>query len=304
MTNEVYISIITVNYNGLSDTCEMIDSLKQHLTISSYEIIVVDNASINNEALLIQEKYPEIKCFRSNQNLGFAGGNNLGISKASGKYILLLNNDTYIRDNTLLSLATFLDNNPSIGAVSPKIKFADSNIIQFAGYTNLSLITLRNKLIGFEQEDKGQYNIAHISPFLHGAAMMIRKNIIREIGYMPEIYFLYYEELDWCEQIRKHGYELWYIPQAEIYHKESSSVGQGSPLRCFYLTRNRLLFACRNRQGLIRLLALAYQFLIANPKNILYYTSKGQLNLAKSCFRGITNFIEMKNKKDINEYSH
>ncbi len=304
MTNEVYISIITVNYNGLSDTCEMIDSLKQHLTISSYEIIVIDNASINNEALLIQEKYPEIKCFRSNQNLGFAGGNNLGISKASGKYILLLNNDTYIRDNTLLSLATFLDNNPSIGAVSPKIKFADSNIIQFAGYTNLSLITLRNKLIGFEQEDKGQYNIAHISPFLHGAAMMIRKDIIREIGYMPEIYFLYYEELDWCEQIRKHGYELWYIPQAEIYHKESSSVGQGSPLRCFYLTRNRLLFAWRNRQGLIRLLALAYQFLIANPKNILYYTSKGQLNLAKSCFRGITNFIEMKNKKDINEYSH
>jgi len=282
----------------------MIDSLKQHLTISSYEIIVIDNASINNEALLIQEKYPEIKCFRSNQNLGFAGGNNLGISKASGKYILLLNNDTYIRDNTLLSLATFLDNNPSIGAVSPKIKFADSNIIQFAGYTNLSLITLRNKLIGFEQEDKGQYNIAHISPFLHGAAMMIRKDIIREIGYMPEIYFLYYEELDWCEQIRKHGYELWYIPQAEIYHKESSSVGQGSPLRCFYLTRNRLLFAWRNRQGLIRLLALAYQFLIANPKNILYYTSKGQLNLAKSCFRGITNFIEMKNKKDINEYSH
>lgn len=304
MTNEVYISIITVNYNGLSDTCEMIDSLKQHLTISSYEIIVVDNASINNEALLIQDKYPEIKCFRSNQNLGFAGGNNLGISKASGKYILLLNNDTYIRDNTLLSLATFLDNNPSIGAVSPKIKFADSNIIQFAGYTNLSLITLRNKLIGFEQEDKGQYNIAHISPFLHGAAMMIRQDIIREIGYMPEIYFLYYEELDWCEQIRKHGYELWYIPQAEIYHKESSSVGQGSPLRCFYLTRNRLLFAWRNRQGLIRLLALAYQFLIANPKNILYYTSKGQLNLAKSCFRGITNFIEMKNKKDINEYSH
>lgn len=304
MISEVYISIITVNYNGMEDTCEMIDSLKKYLHTLSYEIIVVDNASINDEASIIREKYPEVICLRSNINLGFAGGNNIGILEAKGKYILLLNNDTYIEDNSLLNLTKFLDLNPSAGAVSPKIKFADSDIIQFAGYTPLSQITLRNKLIGFGEVDLKQYDKAHVSPFLHGAAMMFRRNVIKQAGLMPEIYFLYYEELDWCEQIKKHGFELWYEPLAEVYHKESRSVGQGSPLRCFYLTRNRLLFAWRNRKGLTMFSSLVYQFLIANPKSIFIYAIKGRMDLVHASFKGMGNFIKMKNKKYINEYYH
>lgn len=304
MISEVYISIITVNYNGMEDTCEMIDSLKKYLKTLSYEIIVVDNASINDEASIIREKYPEVICLRSNINLGFAGGNNIGILKAKGKYILLLNNDTYVEDNSLLNLAKFLDLNPSAGAVSPKIKFSDSNIIQFAGYTPLSQITLRNKLIGFGEIDLKQYDKAHTSPFLHGAAMMIRRDVIEQSGLMPEIYFLYYEELDWCEKIKKQSFELWYEPQAQVYHKESRSVGQGSPLRCFHLTRNRLLFAWRNRKGLTMLSALVYQFLIANPKSIFIYAIKGRLDLVQACFKGMVGFIKMKNKKYINEYYH
>lgn len=297
MSDEVYISIITINFNGVKDTCQMIDSLKQFLSAVSYEIIIVDNASLNNEAAFIEEKYPDVRCFRSNKNLGFAGGNNIGISQAKGKYIFLLNNDTYIQDDSILNLAIFLDSNPSIGAVSPKIKFADSDTIQFAGYTPLSKITLRNKLIGFKEADYGQYNEAHASTFLHGAAMMLRRNIMKDIGPMPEIYFLYYEELDWCEQIKKRGFDMWYVPNAQIYHKESSSVGQGSPLRCYYLTRNRLLFAWRNRYGIVRLLSLSYQLIIANPKNILYYCIKRRFDLVKSTFMGIYDFIKMKNKK-------
>lgn len=304
MVSEVYISIITVNYNGMEDTCEMIDSLKKHLKTASYEIIIIDNASINDEASIIQKNHPEAICFRSDVNLGFAGGNNIGISKASGDYILLLNNDTYIEDDSLLNLAKFLDSNPSAGAVSPKIKFSDSDIIQFAGYTPLSQITLRNKLIGFGEADLKQYDRAHLSPFLHGAAMMIRRNVIEQSGLMPEIYFLYYEELDWCEQIRKYGFELWYEPQAQVYHKESRSVGQGSPLRCFYLTRNRLLFAWRNRKGLTKLSALVYQFFIANPKSIFIYAIKGRFDLVLACFKGMGDFIKVKNKKNINEYYH
>lgn len=298
MEYAAYISIITVNYNGMEDTCQMIYSLKNYISAFPYEIIVVDNASSCDEASFIQTKFPDVKCIRSNKNLGFAGGNNLGISRAKGKYILLLNNDTYIENSTLSELTRLLELNPAIGAVSPKIKFSNSNIIQFAGYTALSRITLRNKLIGFGEVDSGQYDEACPTPFVHGAAMMIRRDIIEQIGLMPEIYFLYYEELDWCEQIKKSGFELWYDPQAEVYHKESHTVGQNSCLRCFYLSRNRLLFAWRNRTGYSKISAIIYQLLIANPKNIFIYAIKGQIDLIMACLKGIINFITMKNKKE------
>ena len=292
--NDIYISIITVNYNGMSDTCHMIDSLMQYLSEVSYEIIIVDNASLKDEITEIQAKYKNIHCIRSDSNLGFAGGNNLGIIQAKGKYVLLLNNDTYINDDSLLDPAEFLDSNATVGAVSPKIKFADSNIIQFAGYTDLSQVTLRNSLIGFGEADLGQYDTPAKSPFLHGAAMMLRRDIIKKVGLMPEIYFLYYEELDWCEQIKKNGFELWYTPQAVVFHKESRSVGQNSPLRCYYMTRNRLLYAWRNRRGLVRLAAILYQFLIANPKGIFTYILNGRFDLVGASIRGMMSFTNMK----------
>lgn len=292
--NDIYISIITVNYNGMNDTCHMIDSLMQHLSKVWYEIIIVDNASLKDEITEIQAKYKNIHCIKSDSNLGFAGGNNLGIMQANGKYVLLLNNDTYINDDSLLSLAEFLDSNTAVGAVSPKIKFADSNIIQFAGYTDLSQVTLRNSLIGFGETDLGQYDTPAKSPFLHGAAMMLRRDIIKKVGLMPEIYFLYYEELDWCEQIKKNGFELWYNPQAVVFHKESRSVGQNSPLRCYYMTRNRLLYAWRNRRGLIRLIAILYQFLIANPKGIFTYIFNGRFDLVGASIRGMISFTNMR----------
>lgn len=292
--NDIYISIITVNYNGMNDTCHMIDSLMQHLSKVWYEIIIVDNASLKDEITEIQAKYKNIHCIKSDSNLGFAGGNNLGIMQANGKYVLLLNNDTYINDDSLLSLAEFLDSNTAVGAVSPKIKFADSNIIQFAGYTDLSQVTLRNSLIGFGETDLGQYDTPAKSSFLHGAAMMLRRDIIKKVGLMPEIYFLYYEELDWCEQIKKNGFELWYNPQAVVFHKESRSVGQNSPLRCYYMTRNRLLYAWRNRRGLIRLIAILYQFLIANPKGIFTYIFNGRFDLVGASIRGMISFTNMR----------
>lgn len=294
MPDNISISVITVNYNGMKDTCCMIDSLKQYLSDLSYEIIVIDNASAKNEAIEIRRKYPDVQCIRSEKNLGFAGGNNLGISRSRGKYILLLNNDTYIEDNSLLLLVEFLDSNQAVGVVSPKIKYANSNIIQFAGYTPLSQVTLRNRLIGFEETDHAQYDKSVLSPFLHGAAMMLKREVIEKVGSMPEIYFLYYEELDWCQQIKDKGFQLWYCPEALVYHKESRSVGQNSPLRCYYLTRNRLLYAWRNRRGFVKFLALTYQFLVANPKSLLIYFAKGRFDLVGACVKGMVGFINMK----------
>lgn len=288
------VSIITVNYNGLKDTEELIISLNNNLFSVSYEIIVVDNASTVDEASILKTKYPYITAIRSNINLGFSGGNNLGIKEAKGNYLFLLNNDTIVKDDTIYFLVNRLKNNSKVGVVSPKIKFAIPPFrIQFAGYTPLSCITLRNSLIGFGSNDNSNFEKAHTTPYCHGAAMMIKKEIIDKVGYMPEIYFLYYEELDWCTQIGKAGYELWYEPLCTVFHKESQSTGQQSPLRTFYITRNRLLYAWRNRTGLQKWIAILYQLLIANPKNYILFILNGRKDLAKAIINGVSSFLKL-----------
>ena len=288
MLQECELSIITVNYNGLNDTCALIDSITFN---EDMEVIVVDNGSIKDEASILQTKYPQIKAIRCNNNLGFAGGNNLGIKAAKGKYLYLINNDTVFKKFNPQVLIKRLEVLPKIGMVCPKIRFAwDNNPIQFAGYTPLSQITIRNRAIGFGEEDKGQYDIAHQTPFAHGAAMMIKREVLEKVGLMPECYFLYYEELDWSMMITRAGYEIWYEPASTIYHKESQSTGQNSPLRTYYITRNRLLLVKRNYTGLKKYLAYTYLQMIVATRNIIKYLIKGRMDLLKATANGLRDF--------------
>lgn len=291
--SDIQISIITINYNGLANTCALIETIP----FNDYplEVIVVDNASSEDEATLIEQRYPQVKVIRSKENLGFAGGNNLGIKAALGKYLFFINNDTFLRPQTsdLKHLIERLESDTKIGMVCPKIRFAwDSCPIQFAGYTPLSRITLRNKAIGYGEEDLGQYDNAHSTPYAHGAAMMVKREAIERAGLMPECYFLYYEELDWSMMIRRAGYEIWYEPTCTIYHKESQATGQESSLRTYYITRNRLLFAKRNQQGATKYLTYLYLIALVASKDVLKQTFRGRLDLVQATFHGIRTFIK------------
>ncbi len=291
MNGRPELSIITVNYNGLKDTRAMIESLRDHLAIS-YELIVVDNGSVIDEAAILQGEYPFLRTIRSEQNLGFAGGNNLGIVAAKGDFLFFLNNDTFVRDDSISRLIEIIKHDPLLGGISPKIMFSDLNEgIQFAGYTPLSRVTLRNRLIGYREIDRGQHDTPRETPYLHGAAMLVRRKAIEEAGAMPELYFLYYEELDWSLMIRRQGYTLEYHPAATIYHRESSSTGQDSPLKAYYMARNRLLFASRNLTGLGKCLSICYQLLVAIPKGVVLYLMRGRPDLAKAVVQGCKNFI-------------
>ena len=287
------LSIITINYNRLKDTCELIDTLP--LNDETIEVIVVDNASTQDEATEIGKRYPQVKVIKSDKNLGFAGGNNLGIKAAQGKYLFILNNDTLLPQPSSLSLLiNRLASSDQIGMVCPKIKFSwGYHRIQYAGYTPLSKITLRNKSIGFGEQDNGQYNIAHPTPYAHGAAMMVKREIIEKVGLMPECYFLYYEELDWSMMIRRAGYEIWYEPACTIFHKESQTTGQMSPLKTYYIIRNRLLFAQRNINRGERYLTYIYLICIVAVRDVLKYLCKGQINLAKAVMKGIKDFFKL-----------
>lgn len=288
MQNECNLSIITVNYNGLKDTCALIESIP----FNEYmEVIVIDNASKEDEASIIAKRYPQVKSIRSDKNLGFAGGNNLGIKEANGKYLFLINNDTFFKEFNVQALIDRMESSLKIGIVCPKIRFAwDNNPIQYAGYTPLSKITVRNQSIGFGEEDKGQYDTPHPTPYAHGAAMLIKRETINKVGLMPESYFLYYEELDWSMMFTNAGYEIWYEPSCTIYHKESQSTGRNSPLRTYYITRNRLLLVKRNWQGIYKWLAYCYLTCIVTPRDIIKYLLKGEWNLSIAVCKGIFHF--------------
>jgi hypothetical protein len=285
---KITLSIITVNYNGVKDTCELIDSIPFN---EDMEVIVVDNASKDNEAAIIQERYPHIQVIRSEKNLGFAGGNNLGIKASHGKYLFFINNDTVFKEFNVSTLMNRLNASSTIGMVCPKIRFAwGSNPIQFAGYIPLSKITIRNCAVGCGEEDKGQYDAPHPTPYAHGAAMMVKRKVIDKVGLMPECYFLYYEELDWSMMMTRAGFEIWYEPACTIFHKESQTTGQNSPLRTYYITRNRFLLVKRNWTGISKYISYCYLIGIVAPRDIMKYMLKGRWDLAKSVCKGIFNF--------------
>lgn len=294
---EYELSIITINYNGLKDTCALIETIPFN---DQMEVIVVDNASKNDEVSEIQNRFPYVSIIKSDKNLGFAGGNNLGIKAAKGKYIFLVNNDTIFKEFKIQALINRLESSDDIGIVCPKIRFTwGSNQIQYAGYTPLSKITVRNQAIGFGEEDKGQYETAHPTPYAHGAAMLIKREALEKVGLMPECFFLYYEELDWSMMFTRAGYKIWYEPACTIYHKESQTTGQSSPLRTYYITRNRLLLVKRNYDVCYKYLAYIYLILLVIPRDIFKTGLKGQYGLLKATLKGTHHFF--KSQLSINE---
>jgi GT2 family glycosyltransferase len=281
------VSIVTINYNQVALTCELIESLRK-VTYGNVEIVVVDNASTEDSSELFKSQYPEVIFIRSEKNLGFAGGNNLGVSKSSGKYIMFLNNDTEVHSGFLEPLVRLFERNPKAGVASSKILYFNSaEVIQYAGSTCVNPFTGRNKRVGFMEKDKGQHDILRQTDLAHGAAMMVPRAVIDKVGMMPEFFFLYYEEIDWCESIKKAGYEIYFVPFSKVYHKESMSVGKNSTLKTYYMTRNRLLFMRRNTTGLTKISWILFYISFSLPKNLFTYLIQRDPAHRKAFWRGL-----------------
>jgi GT2 family glycosyltransferase len=287
MNDEPWVSVITVNYHQEDVTCQMLESMR-HVTYQNVEVIVVDNDS-KAPLDLVTSRYPEVKVLRSEKNLGFAGGNNLGIKNAKGKYLLFLNNDTEVDPGFLEPMVRLLQSDPAIGMVSPKIRFFyEPDTVQYAGFTKVNPYTLRMEGIGFGIKDKGQYDKIQETHSAHGCAMMVPMSAVEKVGLMPEMYFLYYEEHDWSMRFLNAGYKIFYQPQSLVLHKEAISTGgRVSLLRTYYFNRNRILFGRRNLKGPARLLSALYMTFISVPKNFIYYLLRAEFKHLKAFTRAI-----------------
>lgn len=286
--NQPLVSIVTINWNSTSVTCEFLQSIKEHCAYKYIEVIVVDNASKKNPSSDLKKIFPEVQIILNKENLGFSGGNNVGIKASKGDYLFIVNNDTEFTPGLLEGLLEVFDQYPNTGVVCPKFHyFFQKGTIEYAGYNEVNIFTGRNSMVGAQQKDEGQYNEVSITNYAHGGGMMVCKKIITEVGLMPEDFFLYYEELDWCVSIRKKGYKIYYQPKSLIYHKESVSTGKLSPLKTFYLTRNRILFMRRNAPTLSLFIFFSYFILFTVPKNTVVFILKKQKEHLRSFWKGI-----------------
>ena len=281
------VSIITINYNQLQLTCQLLDSLRK-LSYPAVEIIVVDNHSKEDPTSVITAQYPEVKLIVSNENLGFSGGNNLGISASRGEYIFFLNNDTEVQTGALEPLVELFRTHPEAGVASSMLVYFNSNeTIQYAGSTRIDPFTGRSKRLGHMEKDTGQYTEVRETELAHGAAMMVPRRVIDKVGMMPELFFLYYEEVDWCESIKRAGHKIFFVPSSKVYHKESMSIGKGSTLKTYYMTRNRLLYMRRNTSGLMKVSWILFFMFFSLPKNAAIFALRRDGKHARAFWKGL-----------------
>lgn len=280
-----HISIIIVNYNTPDETKDCLRSLVDLETWGfEYKIIVVDNGS--KEPLKFSSKYlknnPQIELINSASNLGFTGGNNLGIKYAANSYdsdyFLLLNSDAIVTKDFLKELYLMAKTDPKIGLISPKIYFHKGFEYHSASYSVEQLgqviwyaggkIDWRNLFsfhIGVDEVDRGQFAQERETDFATGCCMLISREVVERVGTLDNRFFLYSEDVDYSLRVKRAGLKIFYCPKSSVYHKISGSTGGvGSQLQQYYQTRNRLLLTLKHGWGRRKLTTvhLALRFLL------------------------------------------
>lgn len=280
------VSIIALNYNRTVTTRDFLISLRK-ITYSPVEIIIVDNASMDKSYLQLKDEFPEITLISSPKNLGFAGGNNLGIKAAKGELLLLINNDVEVTPRFLEPLVSVFEKNPKVGMASPKIVyFQRGSHVQYAGSNGINPWTGRGKKNGYLKTDNGQFDYVQRTELVHGACMMVPKKVIESVGMLDESYFIYYEEHDWAMRAKLKGYKMYYVGTSKIYHKESITMGKDSPFKTYYMARNRLLFLRRNVPYPAFFISAFIFWFFAIPKKILVYLVRLNFSNLKALLRG------------------
>ncbi len=255
------VSIVILNWNRIKDTLECLKSVKSLQSADcNLQTIVVDNNSTDDSVKQLK-KQKGIVLLENRENLGFAGGNNVGAKYAvqgGADFVLILNNDTVVEENLIVDLVDAAEKNKKAGILSPKIYFSKGfeyhkdwykenelgKVIWYAG----GIMDWKNVMgsnYGVDDVDIGQYqNVTQID-FATGACMFIRREVFEKVGYFDEKYFLYLEDADFSVRARKAGWAVILVPNAFLWHKVSQSSGIGSDLNDYYITRNRLLFGLR-----------------------------------------------------------
>lgn len=257
-----HVVISILNFNGQKNTDECLDSLETlKLPDIKLSVVVIDNASSKKYENNKMYKNFDLHLIQNDQNIGFGRGHNMGMSYATSQkanYIIILNNDTTVDSHLVEHLVNSFENNMNIGIAGPKIYFSKGNefhkdrykkedlgkVIWYAGGI-MDWENVIGKHRGVDEVDSGEYDQIEQTDFVSGCCMIISLDVFKKVGGFDDKYFLYYEDSDLNQKIKKAGYETLYNPHAVVWHKNAGSTGSGSELQDYYISRNRLLFGLR-----------------------------------------------------------
>jgi GT2 family glycosyltransferase len=257
------VAVVTVNFNTEQDTLDFLKSLKHVKTPDiSLDIIITDNGSKTPFKIPENLKAENIKLILSDKNTGFTGGYNIGMKEAlkrGADYVLIINNDTIIDPDMIKNLLTVLDSDPEIGVTTPKIYFAKGHefhkdrykpnelgkVFWFAGgHTDWNNVMSIHR--GVDEVDHGQYDKTEEIEFATGCCMMFKREVLEKVGLLDDRYFLYYEDADLNERVRRAGYKVYYVPTAVLVHVNAASTGgAGNVLHDYFISRNKMIFGMK-----------------------------------------------------------
>ena len=269
---DVQLSIIIVNFNVRDFLSQTIHSVKKATQSIPSEIIVVDNHSSDGSPELVEKEFPDVVLLKNSENLGFARANNQALSRARGKFLVLLNPDTIVQEDTFQTLIQFFDSYPDAGMVGCKILNPDGTLqlacrrsfptpwVAFTKLVGLSKIFPKSRIFG-------RYNLTYLNPeettevdAISGSFMMLRREVYQQVGPLDERFFMYGEDLDWCYRIKKAKWKIYYVPETKIIHYKGASSGKSQKDSLLMFYRAMLQFVQKHFRG--RYLFLPQWFLI------------------------------------------
>lgn len=288
MNSEPLVSILILNWDGLDETEQCLSSLGT-IAYKNVEILVLDNGSKRREDIVLKKKYSNINYtfFRSNLNLGYTGGNNFLIKKSKGDYVILLNNDTRVTKYWINELVKVVESDLQIAVVQPKLRsLKEPSRFDYAGaaggYIDIfGFPFTRGRLFETMEKDKGQYDQIVEIFWASGAAIFIRKNVLKRVGYLDERFFNYMEEIDICWKMRRLGYKIVSQPKSIVYHKVAASSGRNLFKKRYLEHRNNLLLLIEN-YSVFEFLLLFPTRLLLELVGILYYLTTKKFTYAKA----------------------
>ncbi|HRP30777.1 MAG TPA: glycosyltransferase family 2 protein [Agriterribacter sp.] len=281
-----FVSIITLNWNQTEITCQFLESTRE-LNYKHYETLVCDMGSAADPtAQIYAGNYPNMRILKADghrENIVTRA-----IQQAKGDFVLLVNNHTELSKNTLDELlAPFLTDH-NLGVTCPKIRsFYKKNEIQYAGYNSLNIFTGRNHIVGYQAEDKGQFDIPLYTNGAYSGAMMIKKNIIAQSGILPPHFFVYFDDSDFSARILKSGYKILYQPRAVVYNKARIRPYRKSAIQVFYNTRNRIRFMCQNSSVMQCAVFLFFFSVLTVPATTIQFVLMRKFSHLQSFYKGI-----------------
>jgi len=287
--------VILLNWNNGRDTKECLESL-QSIPTPPFQTVIVDNGSTDRSGEKLQEEFPRHHFIHNGRNLGFAGGNNVGIRYAldhEADYVLLLNNDTVVQHNFLAPLLEIADNNEKVGIVGAKINYFDTpSRIWYAG-GSLSLWRAGGYHVGLDQTDGPRvYRGTIEATFVTGCLMLIKREVLERVGFFDANYFAYLEDLDLCYRAMRGGWRLKVNRDVRILHKVGGSqrrTGGLSSSEIYYVTRNRLYFALKHLSPSEKAAFFPY-FFLGRLIRMAQWMAAGKGGFSRAAYEGWRDF--------------